>query len=155
MEGNNFAVLFSFSGPLLLSVTGLNPGGEFQGHNQRQLRCVCPAFCQRPFFGARVFILPAFLVGRRSFCHHLCWMAPFMIVGRAVRNGFGWSSLALKADPSSCNHCHICTRKCPMSLSVEEMVINGRMENPECILCGTCVDTCRKKALAFHCGRCG
>lgn len=100
-----------------------------------------------------LIVLPAFLVGRRSFCHHLCWMAPFLILGRKIRNAFGWLSLVLKAEPELCNHCHICTKRCPMSLPVEEMVIDRRMENPECILCGTCVDTCRKKALAFHWGR--
>lgn len=100
-----------------------------------------------------LIVLPAFLVGRRSFCHHLCWMAPFMILGRTVRNAFGWWSLALKADPESCSLCHICTKRCPMSLPVEEMVKAGRMENRECILCGTCVDACKKGALVFQWGR--
>jgi ferredoxin-type protein NapH len=100
-----------------------------------------------------LIVLPALFIGRRSFCHHLCWMAPFMILGRAVRNIFGWSSLALKAYPEICSNCHICTKKCPMSLPVEEMVKAGIMENSECILCGTCVDACRKGALAFRWGK--
>jgi polyferredoxin len=25
-----------------------------------------------------LIVLPAFIVGKRSFCHHLCWMAPFV-----------------------------------------------------------------------------
>lgn len=100
-----------------------------------------------------LIVLPAFLVGRRSFCHHLCWMAPFMILGRAVRNAFGWRSLALKADPEHCNLCHICTKRCPMSLPVDEMVKAGRMEHRECILCGTCVDACPKGALVFQWGK--
>jgi ferredoxin len=29
-----------------------------------------------------------------------------------------------------------------MSLEVMEMVQRGSMENPECILCGTCVSVC-------------
>jgi polyferredoxin len=44
-------------------------------------------------------------------------------------------------DSESCNQCHLFTRNCPMSLPVEEMVKIGEMENPECILCGTCAYT--------------
>ena len=40
-----------------------------------------------------LIVLPAFVVGKRSFCHHLCWMAPFMIVGRKIRNYVQWTSL--------------------------------------------------------------
>jgi hypothetical protein len=35
-----------------------------------------------------LIVIPAFVIGKRSFCHHLCWMAPFMIVGRKIRNYF-------------------------------------------------------------------
>lgn len=96
-----------------------------------------------------LIVLPGLVVGRRSFCHHLCWMAPFMIIGRHLRNLFGWAALALWAEPENCGGCHLCTARCPMSLQVEEMVRNGRMEHPECILCGTCVDSCSKKAIGF------
>jgi ferredoxin-type protein NapH len=100
-----------------------------------------------------LIVLPAFLVGRRSFCHHLCWMAPFMILGRAARNIFGWWSLGLAVEPERCNGCHLCTKQCPMSLPVEELVKRGNMENHECILCGTCVDACPKHVLAFRWGK--
>lgn len=36
-----------------------------------------------------------------------------------------------------------------MSLPVEEMVKENKMENSECILCGTCVDGCKSKAIGF------
>ena len=39
-----------------------------------------------------LIVLPAFVLGKRSFCHHLCWMAPFMILGRTARNYFQWNS---------------------------------------------------------------
>lgn len=29
-----------------------------------------------------LIVIPSLLVGKRSFCHHLCWMAPFMILGK-------------------------------------------------------------------------
>ena len=97
-----------------------------------------------------LIVLPAFAVGKRSFCHHLCWMAPFMILGRKVRNIFNWPSLQLHARPDTCKHCHTCTEHCPMSLPVENMVNQAGMENQECILCGTCVDVCKQGAIAFH-----
>jgi NAD-dependent dihydropyrimidine dehydrogenase PreA subunit len=36
-----------------------------------------------------------------------------------------------------------------MSLAVEDMVKGNRMQNPECILCGSCVDTCQKNIIRF------
>jgi len=96
-----------------------------------------------------LIVLPALAVGRRSFCHHLCWMAPFMILGRKLRNTARWPSLALAAQPEQCAHCHTCTRNCPMSLPVEDMVESGLMENAECILCGSCVDGCEFDTLNY------
>ena len=100
-----------------------------------------------------LIVLPAFAFGKRSFCHHLCWMAPFMISGRRIRNAVGWPSLQLNADCESCKHCHTCTANCPMSLPVEEMVNRGDMEHPECILCGTCVDGCKQETITYEWGK--
>ncbi len=100
-----------------------------------------------------LIVLPAFLVGKRAFCHQLCWMAPFMIIGRKTRNIFRWGSLQLVAKPASCKHCHSCTDNCPMSLPVEDMVNHQKMENSECILCGTCVDGCAREAIKFEWGK--
>lgn len=97
-----------------------------------------------------LIVLPAFIVGRRSFCHHICWMAPFMIIGRKIRNLFGWRSLRLAAMPDQCVHCHTCTANCPMSLPVEQMVESNKMENTECILCATCIDGCKSKAIKYR-----
>jgi ferredoxin len=33
-----------------------------------------------------------------------------------------------------------------MSLPVEEMVKKNNMQEPECILCGSCIDTCPKNS---------
>jgi polyferredoxin len=100
-----------------------------------------------------LIVIPAFSFGKRSFCHHLCWMAPFMIAGRKIRNYFKWASLQLKSNREACKHCHACTEHCPMSLPVEKMVNNKRMENAECILCGNCVDVCKQGAIAYDWGR--
>ena len=97
-----------------------------------------------------LIVMPALIFGKRSFCHHLCWMAPFMIAGRKIRDIFGWPSLQLIADPGICKHCHTCTEHCPMSLPVEEMVDQKIMENKECILCGTCIDNCKQGAIKYN-----
>ena len=100
-----------------------------------------------------LIVFPAFLIGKRSFCHHICWMAPFMILGRKIRNHFQWASLHIKPHPEKCKHCHTCTEECPMSLAVEKMVIERSMEDAECILCGTCVDGCKEGAITYSWGR--
>ena len=96
-----------------------------------------------------LIVFPAFIFGKRSFCHHLCWMAPFMIIGRKIRNRLKWASLRLKAYPEKCEHCHTCADNCPMSLPVEVMVNQNKMETAECILCGTGIDGCEHIAIKY------
>lgn len=96
-----------------------------------------------------LFVGLAIFVGRRAGCHTICWMAPFMMIGRWIRNRFAWPSLRLRAEPSMCADCKKCTSNCPMSLDVNAMVQIDKMENAECILCGTCVDNCAKHAIRY------
>lgn len=103
------------------------------------------------FFLALIVVL-AFSAGRRSFCHYVCWMAPFMVIGRKLASLLSIPSLRLRVDAGACKECGRCTRECPMSLPVGEMVRAGEMENAECILCGNCVDTCRNDTLKFGFG---
>ena len=107
-----------------------------------------------PWFMIYYIILALFLglavvFGRRASCHSICWMAPFMILGRWLRNRGGWPSLRLVAEADKCTHCQTCSRGCPMSLDVHTMVQRMDMEDSECILCGTCVDGCSKNAIRF------
>ncbi len=97
-------------------------------------------------------VLLGLLFGRRAFCHYGCWMAPFLISGRTIRNLLKLPALQLKAEPARCVGCNVCTRNCPMSLDVMAMAKRGKMEHSECILCGTCVDVCAKDALAYNFG---
>ena len=95
------------------------------------------------YFGVvALFLGLAMAFGRRAGCHTVCWMAPFMIAGRWIRNRFAWPALRLVADESSCTDCGTCGRECPMGLDVRGLVRSGSMEDHECTLCGTCVDTC-------------
>ena len=96
-----------------------------------------------------LFLGLAAVLGRRAGCHTICWMAPFMILGRKLRNLVRWPALRLVAETDRCTDCLSCTRHCPMSLDVNGMVQRGDMENAECILCGNCVDTCTKDAIHF------
>jgi len=91
----------------------------------------------------------AILLGRRGACHTICWMAPFMIIGRKIRNIFAWPSYRLRAVPETCIACKKCTKACPMSLGVQEMVANNTMENAECILCANCADICPTDSIHF------
>jgi polyferredoxin len=101
------------------------------------------------YFVIALFIGLATFVGRRAGCHTIYWMAPFMMIGGWIRNRFSWPSLRLKADATASADCKKCTSNCPMSLDVNIMVQTGKMENAECILCGTCVDNCAKRAIRY------
>jgi len=91
-----------------------------------------------------LFTLVPLAVGRRAACHTVCWMAPFMILGRRVHNLARWPSLHLRADATQCIDCMRCSSECPMRLDVNGMVRAGDMEHDECILCTMCADTCPK-----------
>lgn len=101
------------------------------------------------YFVIGLFVVLSLTTGRRGGCHAICWMAPFMILGRSVGNRVGWASLRLQAAPDHCRDCMKCTTGCPMSLDVNAMVHANNMENRECILCGTCVDNCAQQAIRY------
>ena len=96
-----------------------------------------------------LILILALVVGKRSFCHHVCWMAPFMILGRWLSNLLRIPSLGLQANKDSCIQCHRCDNECPMSLPVEKMALSGKIEHRECILCGTCADVCPKGVISY------
>jgi polyferredoxin len=96
-----------------------------------------------------LFLALALIFGRRAGCHTICWMAPFMILGRKLGNLVNWPGLRLVAEPDNCSNCQTCTRNCPMSLDVNTMVQQEAMEDSECILCGNCVDGCSRDAIRY------
>jgi len=79
-------------------------------------------------------------------------MAPFLVLGRKVRNAAGSPALELRADRAACVACGLCTKACPMSLDVRGMVQSEHMEDPECILCASCVDIYPKGAIRLAWG---
>lgn len=96
-----------------------------------------------------LFVILTFTAGKRAGCHYICWMAPFMIIGSKIKNKLKYPSLHLAADKEKCIDCKLCSKKCPMSLEVHDMVQKNKMNDSECILCGECVDTCAKKAIKY------
>ncbi len=97
-----------------------------------------------------VFLVLSLAVGRRAGCHTICWMAPFMIVGRKARNVLAWPSLGLAARKEACTRCGACTKSCPMSIDVQALVAAEDMESSDCILCGSCVDGCPRKVIRYN-----
>ena len=95
----------------------------------------------------------ALVTGKRGACHTICWMAPFMIIGRKIRNSADWPALQLESDRNLCINCKACTRICSMSLDVNAMVQKQAMENAECVMCGRCVDVCPKGAIKYAFGK--
>jgi NAD-dependent dihydropyrimidine dehydrogenase PreA subunit len=76
-------------------------------------------------------------------------MAPFMVIGIKLGNLLHIKRLRLQADKNACVNCRKCNKLCPMSLNVSEKVKIETIDDNECILCGTCVDHCPKKAITF------
>ena len=132
---------YSAIDPLYGTVGGISLAGDAE-------RPVIAAFAVY-FIVVLLFFGLALAVGRRGGCHTLCWMAPFMIAGRSVRNVAGWPSLRLVADTARCKECGTCTKECPMSIDVQARVAAGRMEDSECSLCGSCADACPNSVIRY------
>lgn len=101
------------------------------------------------YFFVTLILVFSFLITKRGFCHYICWMAPFMIIGNKIRFILKIPSLTLKADKSRCISCGICNNNCQMQLDVQSMVAKEKMNHTECILCGVCVDNCPKQVLKY------
>ena len=104
------------------------------------------------FIVLALIVILSFTVGRRAFCHYICWMAPFMIIGTKIRNLLKLPGLRLQSDSERCQDCRTCDKNCPMSLDVSAMVQNKKMDNAECILCGTCIDSCPHNVIGYSWG---
>ncbi|MEW6142074.1 MAG: 4Fe-4S binding protein [Chloroflexota bacterium] len=94
-------------------------------------------------------LIPSLILGKRGFCHYLCPWGVLNIVGTKVKGLFRWPSLHLRPEKEKCKQCRTCDNNCPMSLGVSRMVASGSMRNTECILCGTCVDTCPNGTIKY------
>lgn len=100
-----------------------------------------------------LFVLLSLLLGKRAGCHYICWMAPFMILGRKLGNLLRVPQLRLIVKQENCIHCNICNKACPMGIDVHTGVKKGDAEHSECMLCGECAQQCPKKVLKLGVGR--
>jgi polyferredoxin len=96
-----------------------------------------------------IIIIVTLIFGKRGFCHTFCPIAVTLIIGREIRNLFRLPALHLEAEKELCTHCTKCSEACAMNLDVNTMVRKETMEHRECILCGSCVDTCPKGAISY------
>ena len=101
------------------------------------------------FIIAGLIAVVAIVVGKWGFCHYFCWIAPFMIFGRKIRNLGKWASLRLISKDVDCIDCMACSKNCPMSIDVNYLIHSSSMEHAECILCGTCVDVCPNNVINY------
>ena len=67
------------------------------------------------------------------------------------REAFPKSRGRIEFEISSCVFCNLCAKKCP----TEAIVCNRKdkswaIDHLKCILCGNCVDSCRKGCLSQH-----
>jgi ferredoxin-type protein NapH len=92
-------------------------------------------------------VIVSLFSGKRGLCHILCWVSPFMIIGGQIRDFLRIPSLRLVTKPELCNSCKLCSRNCPMSLPLDELVKTGQIDHSECTLCLTCMNTCAKEAI--------
>jgi polyferredoxin len=101
--------------------------------------------------GAIAIIVPLTIVfGRFASCKYICWQAPLMILGTKLRDLLKIPGLRLKFDEKNCKSCNACMHQCPMNIDLLTELKRGNMRNPECILCGSCIDACKHKALSFQ-----
>jgi ferredoxin-type protein NapH len=105
------------------------------------------------FMTVAIVLVLSLAGGKRGLCHVLCWVSPFMIIGKKLRDLAGLRGLVMKADAGACSRCGACSRACPMSLDVAALVPSGTIAESECVLCGSCADACPRNAIRFGLGR--
>jgi polyferredoxin len=102
------------------------------------------------YFGIVLLIaILSMTVGRRAFCHTICWMSPFMVIGIKIKNVLRYPSLKIKTNSAKCTSCGLCNKNCPMNLNVQKISKTGYVRDVDCILCGKCVDICKHDVLKY------
>jgi ferredoxin-type protein NapH len=93
--------------------------------------------------------VPALLLGRHAFCRYLCPFAPYNIIATLAGRALRLPQLQLRLTGSACSTCGSCSKTCPMSLPVEQMVAEGDLRRTDCIMCGSCADGCRRGVIGY------
>jgi len=85
-----------------------------------------------------LFFVLIFLV-ERGWCRYFCPVGALLSPFNKV------SFLHIDINKKECTHCNICSEVCPMGIDVPNM-----NRNPECILCGKCVNACPENLIKFR-----
>lgn len=96
-----------------------------------------------------VLLILTLLIGNRATCNYFCPMNVLGIIGSKIKNTLKYPSLNLKCDSKACVGCKRCSNSCQMSIEVHEMVRKGNVYDEDCILCGSCINACKKDAIYF------
>lgn len=96
-----------------------------------------------------LLFLLTILIGKRGACHSICWMSPFLVGGMKLGRLLKAPQLKLFSTPAVCIRCGACDKACPMSIAVSASVQAGSIRSTDCILCGVCVETCKKGVLRY------
>jgi len=85
-----------------------------------------------------LFIILIFII-ERGWCRYFCpigaMFAPFNKI----------SIYYINVNKDECVHCNACSLVCPMAIDIPNM-----NRDPECILCGKCIDKCPKNVISFE-----
>nr|WP_320130608.1 4Fe-4S binding protein [uncultured Sphaerochaeta sp.] len=101
-----------------------------------------------------LILIPSLFVGKHAFCHSLCWISPWMVLGCKLKEQTKFASYRLVANKEACISCKKCSSVCPMSIEVMDLVRQEKgMYHSECILCGECVQACPKDVLQLKIAR--
>lgn len=107
------------------------------------------ALFTRKFFTAGTFVLSISFIGSvlfdRFFCKYLCPFGAFTaLIGY-------FSPTCVERDDKICIHCNLCSKVCPVNISVAK---EKQVKSLECISCNECVNICPKEgAIALKMGK--
>ncbi len=92
------------------------------------------------------------IFGAWASCRYICWIAPFLVLGRRIREFVRLPGLRIAIKPESCSACERCRDVCPMAVNMLPGAETS-IRSDDCILCGNCVDVCHGQALRFRFSR--
>ena len=85
-----------------------------------------------------LFIALIFLI-ERGWCRYFCPVGAILAPFNKI------SLLQVSVNKKECQSCNYCSKVCPMRIDVPNM-----HRDPECILCGKCVNACLKNKIKFE-----
>ena len=85
-----------------------------------------------------LFFILIFII-ERGWCRYFCPIGAILAPFNKV------SYVSVDVNQEECLHCNLCSVVCPMGIDVPNM-----NRDPECILCGKCIEKCPAKVINFE-----